>query len=437
MMDIIDRYIIDCLDDISKINIIYTCLLVATANSLTFFDPIEFYLRIRMSFNTTITNYLAPIEFSADYEAPYHNQHRDSSHQRPSLVVRMAKRLSIYMDNVIAYIQTQFNEHTATSIASCSVLIIVLSIIGCFIISLMREEEKRIKEQYKKLQAGSSQSFIAVGQNNNNNLSPSTKVHDCFNDFTKVYQKSSFNQFHSGGYQQIVERQDNSHQKRFASKNALNATSGYSDPSSAAVAAAAAAAAAITSSTHLLYNHQTHNNQSSQQHQQQHHYRSDKQVRLIELRRETYFGLVRLSKPGCRTIVLLCDAQSKAKLLSKFYQCVYPYRKNKSLQFAYLLIERNIGWYKDLLKSALSEKRYFRINPINCIGTVLVLNGFKKYFSVYHASNARWSSPDDPPFLLLEEALLDNLPEWLERVFAGKVNRYYVESWPDRVQYTY
>jgi hypothetical protein len=400
MMDIIDRIIIDCLDDISKFNIIYTCLLVTTANSLTFFDPFGIYLKIRMSFNSTITTFIAPIEFNGDYGA--HNQ----NYQRPSLIVRMAKRLAIYTDNVIAYIQNQFNEHTATSIASCVALIIVLSIVSCFVISLMREEEKRIKEQYKKLQAGSSQSFIAIGQS----PSPGTKVHDCFNDFTRVYQKSSFNQFHSGGYQQIIERNDN--QKRHANNNASSTAAGYLDPP--------------TSSTQLLYNSQNCNQ-----------YRSDKQVRLLEMRRETYFGLVRLAKPGCRTIVLLCDAQSRAKLLSKFYQCVYPYRKTKSLQFAYLLIERNIGWYKDLLKSALSEKRYFRINPINCIGTVLVLNGFKKYFSVYHASNARWNPPEEPPFLLLEEALLDNLPEWLERVFAGKVNRYYVESWPDRIQYTY
>lgn len=421
-MDIIDRIIIDCLDDISKVNIIYTCLLVATANSLTFFDPIEFYSKIRMSFNTTIGTFLAPIEFNDGDDGGYGGLANRNQNQRPSLLARMATRLAVYADNVIAYIETQFNEHTATSIASCSVLIIVLSIISCFIISLMREEEKRIKEQYKKLQGGSSQSFIAIGQTD----SPGTKVHDCFNDFTRVYQKSSFNQFHSGGYQQIVERQNNHPTKRLLGNNALNGE--YSDPQTASTT--------TTSSTHLLYNH---NQQTNNHHQiqQQHLYRSDKQVRLIEMRRETYFGLVRLSKPGCRTIVLLCDAQSRAKLLSKFYQCVYPYRKNKSLQFAYLLIERNIGWYKDLLKSALSKRNYFRINPINCIGTVLVLNGFKKHFSVYHASNARWNSQNDPPCVLLEEALLDNLPEWLERVFAGKVSRYYVESWPDGVEYTY
>lgn len=153
---------------------------------------------------------------------------------------------------------------------------------------------------------------------------------------------------------------------------------------------------------------------------------------MIELRRETYFGLVRLLKPGCRTIVLLCDSKSKL-LLTKFYNRIYPYRKNKTLQFAFLLIGKNINWYKDLLRLALNEKRELHINPINCIGTVLVLNGFKKYFSVYHASDSR-NDPDGEPLLLLEESLLDNFSDWLEKLFAGKVSRYYVKYWPDQMR---
>lgn len=103
------------------------------------------------------------------------------------------------------------------------------------------------------------------------------------------------------------------------------------------------------------------------------------------------------------------------------------------LNFAFVLIEKNIGWYRDLLKLALGEKRDLQINPINCIGTVLVLNGFKKYFSVYHASDSRWD-PDEPT-ILLEESLLDNLPEWLAKLFVGgSVSRYYVGYWPDRMR---
>lgn len=338
---------IECLNDISRNNVIYTVVLVATANSLRFSDPRELLSNIMMNYNTTSTGPEAAMDYAGLVES------------RPSLLIRIAKRLVLLSDNLIVYVQNQFNEHTATSIASFSVLIIVLSIICCFFISLMREEERKIKEQYKKLNRGSSQSFITISGTN-------------------------------GGYQKIGNQQ--------IVGTALTGAPFIPD-------------GPVSSNTS----------------------RSDYQkVHLIELRRETYFGLVRLLKPGCRTIVLLCDAQSRIKLLTKFYQGIYPYRKNKALQFSFLLIEKNIGWYRELLKLALNEKRDLHINPINCIGTVLVLNGFKKYFSVYHASDSR-SDPDEP-FILLEESLLDNFPEWLERLFNGKANRYYVKYWPGQMR---
>jgi hypothetical protein len=48
---------------------------------------------------------------------------------------------------------------------------------------------------------------------------------------------------------------------------------------------------------------------------------------LRELRAETYFGLVRLSKPGCRTICILVNEENKDKLLRQFRNCVWPWRK--------------------------------------------------------------------------------------------------------------
>lgn len=53
---------------------------------------------------------------------------------------------------------------------------------------------------------------------------------------------------------------------------------------------------------------------------------SQPQLRLHELRAEKYNGLVRLLKPGCRTIILLVDAQSRLKLLPAFHKAVWPYR---------------------------------------------------------------------------------------------------------------
>lgn len=46
------------------------------------------------------------------------------------------------------------------------------------------------------------------------------------------------------------------------------------------------------------------------------------ELKLHELRSETYNGMIRLLKPGCRTIVLLLDNQSKDKLIPQFHKTV-------------------------------------------------------------------------------------------------------------------
>jgi DnaJ family protein C protein 16 len=46
------------------------------------------------------------------------------------------------------------------------------------------------------------------------------------------------------------------------------------------------------------------------------------ELKLHELRSETYNGMIRLLKPGCRTIVLLLDNQWKDKLIPKFHKAV-------------------------------------------------------------------------------------------------------------------
>lgn len=51
------------------------------------------------------------------------------------------------------------------------------------------------------------------------------------------------------------------------------------------------------------------------------------ELRIHELRAEKYNGLVRLIKPGCRTIILIADNQSRAKLLPGFHKAIWPYRK--------------------------------------------------------------------------------------------------------------
>lgn len=45
-----------------------------------------------------------------------------------------------------------------------------------------------------------------------------------------------------------------------------------------------------------------------------------------------------------------------------------------------------LSWYKQLLLLSLAEPRNLTINPRNCVGTVLSLNGHRKYYCVFHAT---------------------------------------------------
>ncbi|XP_063892423.1 dnaJ homolog subfamily C member 16 [Helicoverpa armigera] len=190
------------------------------------------------------------------------------------------------------------------------------------------------------------------------------------------------------------------------------------------------------------------------------------ELRLHELRAEKYNGLVRLLKPGCRTIVLLVDMQSRVQLLSKFHKIVWPYRKNKTLVFAYLCVSRHAGWFARVLQLSLGGAE-LRLNARNCVGTVLALNPHRKYFCIYHAKHPECTKPHkrmsrmtrtlgggardpeagafigfhtepdsssddapDPP-VLMQENLLDGLENWLDRLFEGSTHRYYINYWPD------
>lgn len=55
--------------------------------------------------------------------------------------------------------------------------------------------------------------------------------------------------------------------------------------------------------------------------------------------------------------------------------------------FAYMHIEKGLSWYSELLRLSLTESRDLNINPRNCIGTVIALNGHRKYFCMYHAKH--------------------------------------------------
>ena len=111
------------------------------------------------------------------------------------------------------------------------------------------------------------------------------------------------------------------------------------------------------------------------------------ELKIHELRAETYNGMIRLLKPGCRTLVLIVDRESKEKLVAKFYKHAWPFRRNKTLMFGFMYIEKGLSWYKKILNLTLPEPRDIKINPKNCIGTVLSLNGHRRYFCMYHAKH--------------------------------------------------
>jgi len=129
------------------------------------------------------------------------------------------------------------------------------------------------------------------------------------------------------------------------------------------------------------------------------------ELKLHELRSETYNGMVRLLKPGCRTIVLLLDNKSKLKLIPKFHKAVWPFRKNKSLMFGWMNVDRGLVWYSRLLNLALKNLdedeegsdptlNSALVKPKNCIGTVVALVGHRRYFCIYHAKHPECFSDD-------------------------------------------
>lgn len=141
------------------------------------------------------------------------------------------------------------------------------------------------------------------------------------------------------------------------------------------------------------------------------------------------------------------------------------------------MMEKNVGWFRKLLEHTLSEPRDLNINPKNVVGTVLVLNGFRQYFSMYHPKHApslvgfksnngeqqehqqqhrnsmrsflgfdsEIEDDDDSSenecesraakeFLkkkqLKVDELLAGLPNWLERLFEGLIRKYPIPEWP-------
>ncbi|KAE9553009.1 hypothetical protein FO519_003770 [Halicephalobus sp. NKZ332] len=195
---------------------------------------------------------------------------------------------------------------------------------------------------------------------------------------------------------------------------------------------------------------------------------------IHELRGETYFGLIRLLKPGCRSIIILVDKESKDVLLPQFSRYIWPLRNNKTFSFGYLMVDKNLTWFRTILEQILptakdSEtgsfdtssasslnpalRRLRDINPKHTLGTVLILCGYKLYFSMYHpmykipraaededlgSSDSDVDSKQLKKKILKQELNIENVlngfPNFLDRLLEGSVPRFYLPEWPDNLK---
>lgn len=69
--------------------------------------------------------------------------------------------------------------------------------------------------------------------------------------------------------------------------------------------------------------------------------------------------------------------------------------RSKAFKFAFVDLDDYFPWYVELLDSTLRQSEHYQmlkksftsINIKNCLGTVLAINGMKRYYFMYHISS--------------------------------------------------
>ena len=59
-----------------------------------------------------------------------------------------------------------------------------------------------------------------------------------------------------------------------------------------------------------------------------------------------------------------------------------------------MFVEKGLPWFMNLLEQTtedITSDNSKQVNAKNCVGTVLALNGHRKYFSMYHARHPEGS----------------------------------------------
>ncbi|ELU18125.1 hypothetical protein CAPTEDRAFT_225634 [Capitella teleta] len=163
---------------------------------------------------------------------------------------------------------------------------------------------------------------------------------------------------------------------------------------------------------------------------------------------ESFQQMILNLDPGVRSVIILVNKSVRDKLLQDFATIVHPYSGTEAFKFGFLLLDDYAGWYRHLLEETLDFQRDLTgMNPNNCVGTVLAINGHRKYYSVYHArrepirktsgrfmgfdgSSSNSDETDEEDDRMFQCDLLAGLATWMERLCEGSINRYRVEYWP-------
>ncbi|KAL4220901.1 DnaJ molecular chaperone y domain [Mactra antiquata] len=176
-----------------------------------------------------------------------------------------------------------------------------------------------------------------------------------------------------------------------------------------------------------------------------------KNLNLYELDYRTYHELVSEADTGL-TIALFVDKDCKDRLIKQYASIVHPYSRYSGLTFAFLQLEDNINWYRRLLEYSVDDLKLDNINIHNCVGTVLAINGYRKYYYIYSAKRARQfirkrnnvsealglhdldehSDEEDEikNYFFLDE-VLDGLSLWMDKIFDGSIRKVRISKWPE------
>ena len=125
---------------------------------------------------------------------------------------------------------------------------------------------------------------------------------------------------------------------------------------------------------------------------------------------------------------------------------------NDAYIFAFMDVEHHLGWFRDVLRETANfPQNLDKISAQNCAGTVLAINGPRRYYTVYYPR--RWrhqhskrsvmtqmlgfvdtdSSDESEAFddcCVQPDLVLRHFDAWMDRLYEGSLKRYRVERWP-------